>query len=86
MHKFDLVDNQTALIYPGHVIIVAGDSERITGELTIKGHAQLGQPESLEAAIHQALLVRQRDALPIAVKDEMGLWPDRLGELVPWNP
>jgi hypothetical protein len=32
------------------------------------------------------LLVRQRDALPVAVQDDLGLWPSRLGELVPWTP
>ncbi|WP_081619913.1 hypothetical protein [Rhizobium sp. 2MFCol3.1] len=86
MQKFDLVDNETALSYPGHVIIVAGDKAGITGELALRGQSHPSQAEPLEVAIHQALLVKQRDALPIAVKDDLGLWPARLGELVPWTP
>lgn len=86
MRRFDLVDSQTASAYPGHVIVVAGDEVRTTGELAIRGQPQQGEAEPLETTIHQALLVRQRDALPIAVKDALGLWPPRLGELVPWTP
>ncbi|WP_283193565.1 hypothetical protein [Rhizobium sp. AN80A] len=86
MQRFDLVDSKTASAYPGHVIIVAGDEAGITGELAVKDQSHPGQAEPLEAAIHQALLVKQRDALPIAVKDDLGLWPARLGELVPWTP
>jgi len=33
MQRFDLVDSQTASAYPGHVIVVAGDDVRTTGEL-----------------------------------------------------
>ncbi|NLS07961.1 hypothetical protein HGP14_32560 [Rhizobium sp. P32RR-XVIII] len=86
MHKFDLLNDQTAPIYPGHVIIVSGDKVRITGELAVHGQSKCGQPEPLESIIHQALLVRQSDALPIAVKDGRGLWPERLGELISWRP
>jgi hypothetical protein len=85
MQRFDLVDSRTASAYPGHVIVVGGDYVRTTGELAIRGQSQ-GEAEPLEAAIHHALLVRQRDALPIAVKDDLGLWPSRLGDLVPWTP
>jgi len=63
MHRFDLVDSKTALAYPGHVIIVAGDKAGITGELAVRGQSHPGQVEPLETAIHQALLVKQRDAL-----------------------
>lgn len=80
------MNHHTVSIYPGNVIIVSGDNVRITGELVIRGLPQHGQPEPLESTIHHALLVRQRDALPIAVKDDMGLWPERLGELIPWRP
>lgn len=86
MHKFDFLNDQTLPIYPGHVIIVSGDKVRITGELAVHGQSHRGQPEPLESTIHQAFLVRQRDALPIAVKDDRGLWPERLGELIPWCP
>ncbi len=86
MRRFDLVDSGTASSYPGHVIIVAGDGVRTTGELAIRGQPHQGEAEPLEAAIHHALLVRQRDALPVAVQDDLGLWPSRLGELVPWTP
>ncbi len=86
MQKFDLVDNQTVLSYPGHVIIVAGDKAGITGEMALRGQSHPSRAEPLEVAIHQALLVKQRDALPIAVKDDLGLWPARLGELFPWTP
>jgi hypothetical protein len=86
MQRFDLVDSQTAPSYPGHVIVVGGDGLRTTGELAIRGQPQQGEAEPLEAAIHHALLVRQRDALPVAVQDDLGLWPSRLGELVPWTP
>jgi hypothetical protein len=86
MHRFDLVDNDTASRYPGHIIIVAGDSVRITGKLAFKGQSELSYEEPLEAAIHMAFLFKQRDALPIAVKDDKGLWPERLGQLVRWKP
>lgn len=86
MQRFDLVDRKTAPAYPGHVIVVAGDNVKTTGELAIRGQPHQGQAGPLEAAIHHALLVKQRDALPIAVKDDLGLWPPRLGELVPWIP
>jgi hypothetical protein len=86
MQRFDLVDSRTASAYPGHVIVVAGDNVRTTGELAIRGQPHQSEAEPLEAAIHHALLVRQRDALPVAVQDDLGLWPSRLGELVPWTP
>ena len=37
MQRFDLVDRRTASAYPGHVIVVAGDNVRTTGELAIRG-------------------------------------------------
>ncbi|WP_207909935.1 hypothetical protein [Rhizobium sp. BK251] len=86
MQKFDLVDSRTASAYPGHVIVVAGDDVRTTGKLVIKGQPHQSEAEPLETAIHHALLVRQRDALPIAVQDDLGLWPSRLGHLALWPP
>ena len=86
MKGFDLVNNDTAPAYPGHIIVVAGDSLRISGQLVVKGRPGVACEEPLEAAIHLALLVRQRDALPIGVMDEKGLWPERLGQLVRWTP
>jgi len=86
MQRFDRVDSQTAQVYPGHLIVVWGDVERIVGEVVPMGHTSRGQTEPLEAAIHNALLIKQRDALPIAVRDDLGLWPPRLGQLVVWDP
>jgi hypothetical protein len=37
MQRFDLVDSRSASSYPGHVIVVAGDDVRTTGELAIRG-------------------------------------------------
>ena len=86
MQTFDLLDASTASSYPGHIIIVGGDTARIVGQVSIKGQSDIGIVEPLESAIHMALLVRQRDALPIGVVDEKGLWPERLGTVVRWNP
>lgn len=86
MIRFDLIDSENASIYPGHIIVVAGDKVRTTGRLAAKGQPDLCVEEPLESAIHMALLVRQRDALPIGVLDVRGFWPERLGQLVCWNP
>jgi hypothetical protein len=68
MQRFDLVDSQTASAYPGHVIVVAGDDVRITGELAVRGQPHQSEAEPLEAAIQHALLVRQRDACQLQCK------------------
>lgn len=44
MHRFDLVDRRTASSYPGHVIVVAGDDVRTTGELAIRGQPSSNLP------------------------------------------
>ncbi|MBX4924315.1 hypothetical protein [Rhizobium binae] len=53
MRRFDLVDSQTASAYPGHVIVVAGDEVRPSGELAIRGQPHQGEAEPLETAIHK---------------------------------
>ncbi len=85
MPKFDLVTVENFHLYPGHVIEVRGTTSRITGIIRNCG-LQIETPEEpLESSIHRSLLLRQRTALPIAIRDDEGLWPDRLGTLLPWS-
>lgn len=86
MNRFDRITRDSASRYPGHIIVVGGDCVRITARLaSMGGQVDIVQDQPLEAVIHLALLVRQRDALPVGVLDEDGLWPARLGELVHWD-
>jgi hypothetical protein len=78
MYRFDLVDNDSASLYPGHIIVIAGDSVRITGRLAIKGQPDLSYEEPFVSAIRKARLFKQKDALPITAKDDKRLWPERL--------
>ncbi|MGZ2461778.1 hypothetical protein [Rhizobium anhuiense] len=86
MYRFDLVDSDTASLHPGHIIVIALDSVRITGKLAIKGQSDLSYEEPPESTIHMALPFKQKDALAVAVRDDKGLWPERPGQLVHWNP
>ncbi|PKA39906.1 hypothetical protein CWR43_29970 [Rhizobium sullae] len=86
MYRFHLITNDTAHLYPGHIIHVGGSVDKVTGVLQIRDAFAEPDEEPLESAIHRALLVRQRDARAIGVKDDDGLWPDRLGTLVCWEP
>ncbi|EJC70727.1 hypothetical protein Rleg5DRAFT_6547 [Rhizobium leguminosarum bv. viciae WSM1455] len=86
VYRFDLVSEQSAGEYPGHIICVGGDRERITGTLTPYGQVPELSEQALESAIYRALLFRQRDARPIGIRDNGRLWPRRLGAVIPWEP
>ncbi|PDS54969.1 hypothetical protein CO663_32320 [Rhizobium anhuiense] len=86
MYKFDLVPASSVADYPGHIIFVRGDAQRITGVVLVHGQHHSREEQPLESAIHSALLVRQRDARPIGVRDDDGLWPERLGTVRAWSP
>ncbi len=85
MRTYHLVIRDDAACYPGHLIQVRGTLEKITGALAIENDRVYMDEMPLESAIHYALLLRQRTARPIGIVDEMGLWPERLGRLVPWT-
>ncbi|TAX63644.1 hypothetical protein ELI03_36065 [Rhizobium leguminosarum] len=86
VYRFDLVSDQSAAEYPGHIICVSGDRDRTTGTLTPYGQMPESSEQALEAAIYRALLFRQRDARPIGIRDNGRLWPLRLGAVVHWEP